>query len=49
MADYDKYYKTEDLFGKPYAELIVEGNPTMIFVEHDKAFCDLVATKSVYL
>jgi 2-polyprenyl-3-methyl-5-hydroxy-6-metoxy-1,4-benzoquinol methylase len=22
MADYDKYYKTEDLFGEPYAELI---------------------------
>ncbi len=22
MADYDKYYETEDLFGKPYAELI---------------------------
>lgn len=22
MADYDKYYKTENLFGEPYAELI---------------------------
>ncbi|MCG8309919.1 MAG: class I SAM-dependent methyltransferase [Cytophagales bacterium] len=22
MADYDKYYKTEDLFGEPYPELI---------------------------
>lgn len=22
MADYDKYYNTEDLFGKPYTELI---------------------------
>ncbi len=22
MADYDKYYKTEDLFGEPYSELI---------------------------
>ena len=22
MADYDKYYKTEELFGKPYPELI---------------------------
>lgn len=22
MADYDKYYETENLFGKPYAELI---------------------------
>ena len=22
MADYDKYYKTEELFGQPYPELI---------------------------
>lgn len=22
MADYDKYYKTENLFGDPYAELL---------------------------
>ena len=31
------------------AELLLEYVPTMLFVEHDRAFCDEVATKSVRL
>jgi lincosamide and streptogramin A transport system ATP-binding/permease protein len=30
-------------------ELIISHNPTMIFVEHDRAFCDIIATKKVIL
>jgi lincosamide and streptogramin A transport system ATP-binding/permease protein len=30
-------------------ELILKYQPTMIFVEHDAAFCENVATKTVYL
>ena len=31
------------------AELLLKYGPTMLFVEHDRAFCDEVATKSVRL
>ncbi|MDL2300173.1 ABC-F type ribosomal protection protein [Clostridiaceae bacterium OttesenSCG-928-D20] len=30
-------------------ELIIEFEPTLVFVEHDKRFCENIATKSVYL
>jgi lincosamide and streptogramin A transport system ATP-binding/permease protein len=30
-------------------ELLLEHKPTMLFVEHDRAFCDEVATKVVRL
>jgi len=30
-------------------ELIIKFKPTMIFVEHDRAFCDNVATKTIML
>jgi lincosamide and streptogramin A transport system ATP-binding/permease protein len=30
-------------------ELILRGTPTLIFVEHDRAFCRNIATKTVYL
>lgn len=30
-------------------ELIMEYSPTMIFVEHDKAFTDKIATKTIKL
>ncbi|MPM73975.1 putative ABC transporter ATP-binding protein YbiT [bioreactor metagenome] len=30
-------------------ELILAHKPTLLFVEHDKAFCDKIATKSVLL
>ena len=31
------------------AELLLKYGPTMLFVEHDRAFCDEVATKVVRL
>ena len=30
-------------------ELILEYNPTLLFVEHDRAFCDNIATKTIRL
>ena len=30
-------------------ELILQHRPTLLFVEHDRAFCDRVATKTVEL
>ncbi len=30
-------------------ELLLESQPTILFVEHDAAFCDAIATKTVNL
>ena len=30
-------------------ELLVEYRPTMIFVEHDRRFCEHIATRTLYL
>ena len=30
-------------------ELLLEFQPTIVFVEHDRVFCDRVATKAVTL